>query len=525
MFKILIILIFSILLNAKDLKIASYNVENLFDLTYNKTEYNEFKPNTNSLWNQKNFNEKLNNLVKVIKDINADIIALQEVENKDLIKTLVQKIPEYKYFSFAKYPNSAVGVGFLSKIEIKNSSIIDVKFIDKLFRPILESTFVYENSEFKIFNNHWSSKRVAENYRIKYAKTLQDRLNKLEKGYDYILLGDFNSNYNEFETFKKDLKLNLTSGITGINNILNTTINEHFITYDDISKKEKNIHYNLWLDLNTHDRFSTKYKNQNNTPDNMILPTSLFDGKNLEYIKKSFEVFKPNYLYEDGKVKRWRTVQNRNFIIHKGDGFSDHLPIIARFSINQNNSNLPTKIEKNTNTTNSISSLYTKEKLIEPLFLQDVIVIYKDDAKAIIKKQNDRAIYIFQNAKGLKLGYSYNLQINQIYDFFGLKEIKDFFIIKENEEIKNYQELFLDGSNNDIFDFTNENEILTNLSGTFKNGKLFINENKSIKIFAKEQNILPKNGEKITILNAQLGSFKGNMQIILHKLSDYKVEN
>ncbi|MFX4253391.1 endonuclease, partial [Aliarcobacter butzleri] len=79
-------------------------------------------------------------------------------------------------------------------------------------------------------------------------------------------------------------------------------------------------------------------------------------------------------------------------------------------------------------------------------------------------------------------------QINQIYDFFGLKEIKDFFISKENKEIKNYKDLYLDATNIDIFDFKYENEVITNLTGIVKNGKLYINENKFIKLFAKDKN-------------------------------------
>ncbi|WP_266095979.1 hypothetical protein [Aliarcobacter cryaerophilus] len=41
-------------------------------------------------------------------------------------------------------------------------------------------------------------------------------------------------------------------------------------------------------------------------------------------------------------------------------------------------------------------------------------------------------------------------------------------------------------------------------------------------MFAKDKNILPKDGSKIEILNAQLGSFRGNMQIIFHTKDDYK---
>ena len=103
MLKLLIIFIFSISLYGSNLKIASYNVENFFDLSYDKSEYNEFIPNNNSLWNQKNFNVKLNNLIKVIDDIDADIIGLQEIENKNLMQLLQKKLPKYKYFSFIKY--------------------------------------------------------------------------------------------------------------------------------------------------------------------------------------------------------------------------------------------------------------------------------------------------------------------------------------------------------------------------------------------------------------------------------------
>uniref|UniRef100_UPI004048476C hypothetical protein n=1 Tax=Aliarcobacter sp. TaxID=2321116 RepID=UPI004048476C len=48
-------------------------------------------------------------------------------------------------------------------------------------------------------------------------------------------------------------------------------------------------------------------------------------------------------------------------------------------------------------------------------------------------------------------------------------------------------------------------------------------DNTFIKIYSKNRNLLPKNGSEITILNAQLGSYKGNMQIILHQQTDYKI--
>ncbi|AXK48951.1 endonuclease [Aliarcobacter trophiarum LMG 25534] len=520
MYKYLIIFLFSIILNAQNLKIASYNVENFFDLNHDKTEYNEYIPNSKSLWNQRAFDIKLKNILKVIEDLDADIIALQEIENEKLIKLLKQKLPKYSYYSFSKYPNSAIGLGFLSKIPIKNSQNLNVKFQKATYRPILETTFKLDDIEFKVFNNHWPSKKASESYRVKYAKTLFDRLKELSKDYPYILLGDFNSNYNELQTFRNTQKLNTTAGITGINHILNTTIDDKFVILDDINSFNKKVHYNLWLELPINERFSTKFRDENNTPDNMIISSSLVNNNGLYYVKDSFSVFKPIYLFEKNHIQRWKMSENRDEKIHKGEGFSDHLPIFALFSTKKSKNNI--KSDKSIEKESTISSLYNKEKLIFPIFLENIIVLYKSGDKAIIKQKNNRAIYIFQGAKDLQQGFSYNIQVNQIYDFYGLKEIKDFNILKENSNIKDYKELFLDGSKIDIFDFKYENEIITNLKGFISKGKLQINGGKTIKLFAKDKNILPKDGTTIEIINAQLGSFKGNMQIIFHTKDDYK---
>ena len=522
MIKILFLFLITVTLNANTFSIASYNVENLFDLNKDGNEYSEFIPDTKANWNEENFNIKINNLTKVIKDLDADIIALQEIENRELMQLLLKKLPNYKYYSFIKYPDSAIGIGFLSKIKIKENKNLDVKVRNKIYRPILETTFVHENIEFKVFNNHWPSKASAESYRVKYAKNLQERVTLLPEDYDYILIGDFNSDYNEMQTFKTNHKLNNSRGITGINQILNTVIDDKFVTYDDILKNEKRVHYNLWLDIPTNERFSSKYKGGNVTPDNILISPALFDTKKVSYIPNSFTVFKPNYLYENNIVKRWQMNENTLNTSHKGEGFSDHLPIYAKFSVDKNDTNVLKNQEENTEIS-TISDLYKKEKLTQSIRIEQAIVIYKNEEKAIIKKPNDRSIYVYKNAKELKLGYSYNLQINQIFDYYGLKEIKDFAILDELKKVEDYKSLYLDANNIDIFDFKYENEIITNLKGIVKYSKLHLDNGKIIKIYSNSRNILPKNGEKITITSGQLASYRGNMQIILYSPSDFKI--
>lgn len=523
MYKLLFLLLLCINAFSQNFKVASYNVENLFDLTKQNSEYKEFIPNTKSNWNNATFNIKLNNVIKVIKEIDADIIALQEIENKAVLLQLFKRLPQYKYYSFAKYPRSAVGVAFLSKIKIKDNRQIDVKFRNKLFRPILESTFELNNQEFKIFNNHWPSKAVAESYRVTYAKELQDRLNKLPKDYDYILLGDFNSNYDEMFSIKSNKKLNNTQGITGINQILNTSFNNKLISYNDISKIDRRVHINLWQEQSNKNRFSNKYRGGNNTPDNIILSAALFDTKKISYIPNSFEVFKPNYLYKNNYINRWQMLGNHSNRKHKGEGYSDHLPIFATFSTNKEDRNIIKELSKLDNMEiKGLEDLYLKEKLNSPITFKNVTVIYKSKSSAIIK-DNTRAIYIYKNADKLKLGYIYNLQIDEIINYNGLKEVVKFSIIEEKNKNINYQKLHLDAKKINVLKENYQNEVVKNLQGTVKNRKLYFQDDIYIKLFAKDKNDLPKNGEKILFSTAHLTEYKGTPQILIHSKNDYKV--
>jgi hypothetical protein len=500
---------------ATTFKVASYNVENLFDLKKDNSEYKEFIPYTKSKWNKENFQTKLSNTIKVLKELNAHIIALQETENIQVLELLQKELPSYKYFSFSKYKNSSVGLGFLSKIKIIGNEQINVKFRTKLFRPILGTHFELDNMSFTIYNNHWPSKRVGESYRIKYAKKLKNRLDKLAKDYDYILLGDFNSNYNEKESFKFNKKLNDTRGITGINHILNTSYKNKYITYENIFQDKVKVHYNLWFEEEHKNRFSSKYRKQNTTPDNIILSPALFDTKKISYIKNSFGILKTNYLYKNNQINRWKIKKG----IHQGSGYSDHLPIYASFSTNTKDRN-SLKNYKQT-TISKIEDLYKKEQLSKPANLDDVIVIYKSKYSAIIKQKDNRAIYVYKNTEKLKLGYSYKLKIQTIKNFNGLKEITKFKVLNENNYIKNYQTLYKNIEDIKLLENLKQNEIITNLKGLYKNNYLYFKD-KKIKIYAKDKSLLPRNNQNITIISAHLASYRGNTQLVIYKKDDYK---
>jgi len=501
---------------SKDFTVASYNVENLFDLKYDGTEYKEYRPNTKT-WNKKSFYNKIQNISKTINHLNADILALQEIESESALKSLLKKTSKYKYSKFIKKKTSSIGVAIISKYPIINYEKIDIDSRDKYSRNILKIKILIDSKQLILYVNHWRSKRAPESKRIIYATALKRDIDSLSSDTDYIILGDLNANYDEFLSFKYDKKLNNSYGITGINQILNTTIDGNFVRKKNINIFDKIVHYNLWLDIDKTERFSSKFRGDNNTPDNIIISKGLFDNNNISYVDNSFQVFKPNYLYKNNKIQRWN--------IKKKYGYSDHLPIVATFSTNLQKYDFKINSTKNKiKKPHTIDYLY-KIQNINNYNINNVIVIYKNKKIAIIKKdKNSRAIMIYKPSKKLNIGNSYNITVNDIDLYNGLKEIKKISSIKKLSKKYDYKKYYLDGRKIDLFDLKYQNDIIKNLRGVYKKGYLhFKHSNKrgKIKLYFSSKLKRPKDGKKITITSGHLGIYKSKIQIILYSKNDF----
>ena len=410
---LLLFLLFSPL-NATTLKIASYNVENLFDINNNGFEYKEYKPNRYN-WTRQNFQKKLLNISEVICDINADIIGLQEIENENVLKLLKKSLRKigcyYKYHAITHKKKSAIQVAILSKIPIQSTKELIVN--RKLrYRNILEVKFILESKPFYVFVNHWTSKRSDESKRIKSARTLVNRLKKLPKGSEYIVLGDFNNDYDEY----------LRERPTAINHVLKTTTKEGKFFRINSLKSIKLSHYNLWLELANYKRWSHNFYGNKQGLDAIVLPPSLFDAKGLEYVNNSFSVFKKRYLFhKKGYIFRWEIKKGR----HKGKGYSDHLPIYALFSTSR-----PFKKQQNIIKVGSIDNLY-RDSPHFPLLLKNVKVINIEKNKVMISQKNSKkniSIYGVENSMALKK--TYDIMVYGCKNYKGEYEVIDFEIEK-----------------------------------------------------------------------------------------------
>ena len=317
------------------MKIATYNVENLFDLRYDGTEYKEYIPNTIWKWNKKTYRQKLKNIAKVIVDLNPDIIALTEIESdsalKDLQKELSRQGLYFRYRAIADKKNTSVKNAILSKYPLRKQEV----FISRSrgTRNILEAKVMIEGKPLYVYVNHWKAKSGPESKRIIYAKALKSRLDSLPEDSNYILMGDFNAHYEEHKTFIKKRKHNDTKGITGINHILKTVdANNDVYTRDTI---QEGGNYNLWMEVEKSERWSHIYKAKKEALDHIIISPSLLNPSKEHYIIGSFESFKPAYLFTKSgkKLYRWQRSRSRP-LHHTAKGYSDHLPMSAKFYIN-----------------------------------------------------------------------------------------------------------------------------------------------------------------------------------------------
>lgn len=324
------------MLQGVEVKIASYNVENLFDMNREGNEYEEYIPNGDWGWTEEMYRIKLRHSAQVIAGVHADIIALQEIESLNALKELKAEINRqglyYPYYAFAKTRNSAVNVALLSRYPIQSALKHPVNYNGN-YRDILEAKIIINGTALRIFVNHWKSKSGPESERILCAKRLLSRLKKLPEDEPYILVGDFNSHFEEYKTFLKSRKLNDTEGITGINHILHTVDEENNpITYTSLQHTQ-DVHYNLWYDLSADKRWSHSFRGKGEGLDNIIIPHTLADNRGIAYVRGSFNRYDPDYLFYKGKIYRWQ--QSRNFPKHHlGEGYSDHLPIFATFRVN-----------------------------------------------------------------------------------------------------------------------------------------------------------------------------------------------
>ncbi len=517
--KIAIILLLPMILFGRDFRVASYNVENLFDLKKSGTEYTEYIPFTGYGWNEKTYGTKLKNIARVICDLKPDIIALQEIESDEALHSLQRAVAEcgleLSYRAIANRKPTAVKTALLSKFPIIFKHEIDPDGTTGT-RGILEAAISIDGKKLTLFVNHWKSRSGPESRRIVSAKALMKRLKELNG--DYIVLGDFNSNWNEPKEILRSKRLNDTGGVTGIGHILKTWRGKRGVDKHSVVPP---YHTDLWLELPPQRRWSHNFYGRKGSLDHIILPASMFDDRGINYIDRSFSCFTPRYLFKkNGAVYRWQLAK-KGHGKHLGAGYSDHLPIYAEFTTEpfhfvkkenrKESSNKPSGDVEPVKA--SVDDLYKMAPGPCSAVIPEVVVIYKKGPVAIIKEPGGRAILVYKDTASLSLGGKYKVLIERIYRYRGLQEVTEITVLKDLGRAETGPLLLNNPKNIDMK--RHVNEVIGEIDGVYRRGYLYYGNNRKVKLYYKDRSKRPKSGEKIVLRNVRIGLYKNRPEIVV----------
>lgn len=188
-------------------------------------------------------------------------------------------------------------------------------------RDLLVVGLEVEGHEFILLNNHWkagASNPRTEPIRIQNAHVVRAELEAIlleNPAADVLLAGDLNSHYNQAAVFP-DL------AETAVNGVLGSATNETAL----IAGNAQDL-YNLWGELPPAERGSEVYRGYWGTLMQMLVTRGLYDQAGVQYVDNSFfRLILPgrNADARFGTPHEWLPVGG-------GAGFSDHLPIGARF--------------------------------------------------------------------------------------------------------------------------------------------------------------------------------------------------
>lgn len=384
MLKLLYILCFYLFLAistlcAQPYKLVVHNVENLFDADGVAAfeSYHPFDSNGNPQYTTAHIHTKITNTVRLLSHYNngagPDIIMFVELESDytplpdgklwdyhatleaynhltleqmlgdyfdDAIKDMPSELLLLKGFEDAGISGYDIAVAYdrdhnqrpnhvqknviFSRLPIQHERTISHPLVDA--RPILEAWISVDGYDLALFNNHWKSRASdadMEKIRVENARVLKNRLDELRSdnpNVDFILGGDFNSDYHQSHRYPY-------MEITAVNDILKSVGDERKVKQGQTDKV-----YNLWYEHPIDQRGSDVFRGNWGTLMQLMISPGLYDYHGIQYEDNSFDVLRipgKNVYSTSGTPNRW-------YEFGTGGGYSDHLPVSMKFTVVNN---------------------------------------------------------------------------------------------------------------------------------------------------------------------------------------------
>jgi predicted extracellular nuclease len=309
----------------RNLTIAFYNVENLFD-TKNTPDGRdaEFTPEGKNKWTEDRYVKKLEDISTVLASINdkelPEIIGLCEIENREVLEDLIKTQPlaggGYKIEHFDSPDFRGIDCALLYRPDefvAVQSQPIKVTFdtdMDYTTRDILYVKGETNNGEeFHIFVNHWPSRigglEQTEPKRMAVAKLLKMKIEAIQKSNpeaNILVMGDMNDEPS--------------------NRSLNEVLQAQRPGTEDAAL------VNLMFPVHNNKEGSYNYRGNWNMLDNIIVSADLLDNNGFQCKEMQGFVFRDKWMeYENnGQISPNRTYGGPNYY----GGVSDHFPVYIK---------------------------------------------------------------------------------------------------------------------------------------------------------------------------------------------------
>ncbi len=307
----------------RNLTIAFYNVENLFDIANEPGKRDgEFTPVGSKKWTGERYQKKLDTLSRVLSSINEnelpEIIGLCEVENRKVVADLANSGQlakgNYKIIHYESPDFRGIDCALIyrsDEFKVIESFPVKVTFKDDSNYTTRDILYVKgktnNREEFHIFVNHWPSRigglAKTEPKRIEVARILKSKIDSVlatSPKAKIIVLGDMND-----EPSNKSLAEILSAHKP-------ETDNAELV--------------NLMYPIHQNNLGSYNYRGNWNMLDNIVVSTNLLDKKGFECIDKKGFVFSTVWMEHknrNGQISPSRTYGGSNYY----EGISDHFPV------------------------------------------------------------------------------------------------------------------------------------------------------------------------------------------------------
>lgn len=288
---------------AEDLTIAFWNLENLFD------GFRDQRSPAEDLFIPSELREKLRKDGEIIRELNADIIGLMEVENRGVLKQLIDE------------ELADMGYRYHALLDVENDRGIDVAIVSRLpflcysydvpdfYRGILTARFAVQGKPIYVVVNHWKSRfgggdKERMNCSNRVIEIVETLIPEFEGRADVpvIIGGDFNDN----DTDASVLNLEQRGLVNTLKNL--PAADRWTLPYDNRGSEQVELDSfdHIFINQAASEAGPVKWKSSV-----VVRPVRMLTTRSIR-----------------GKTHVWPDDDQQDHI-----GYSDHFPVVARFRL------------------------------------------------------------------------------------------------------------------------------------------------------------------------------------------------